>query len=168
MADWTRDADVPYVGKSGEQITFVDFTPTIDTAAYGANQVLFATAEVANALARSDGKGKIDSLVVIDRDDEGIAFDLYVLDANVALGTINENPSISDDNAASILAVIPVATADYKDLGGAKVACLANLNRLIKAAAGSRSIYLAAMNGAGTPTFTAADDIRLRLGIING
>lgn len=166
MGDWTRDADVPFTGKSGVHIDFVDVTVTIDTGAYGAGQVLFATAVLSDALRLVNGKGKIDSLVVVDRDDEGIAFDLWLLSANVAIGTINEDPSISDDNAANLLGVIPVATADYKDLGGVKVAAFANLNRLIKAAAGTRDIYIAAVNGAGTPTFTAANDIRLRFGIV--
>ena len=111
--------------------------------------------------------GKIESLTVIDQDDQGQVFDVWVLDANVTFGTENSAPSIPDANAVYILGKIPVAAADYVDLGGVKVASIRNIGLPIKPVDGGTSIYVAVTNGTGTPTFIAAG-VKLRFGIVQG
>ena len=165
MADFAGDADIPFSGKNGANPAVVEVTLSLDTSAYASGDVLADTQVVTAALSIKNGKGVLQSVLLIDEDDQGAALDLYFLSADVVMGTENAAPSITDANARSILAVVPVATTDYKDLGGVRVANLAGLNRVLKAVAGTPDIYVAAVNGSGSPTYTASG-LRLRLGIL--
>lgn len=142
-------------------------TMSLDTNAYANGDVIAATQELPNAVKVIDGWGTIESLTVIDNDDQGQVFDVWVMDANVAMGTENSAPNISDADAVSILGRIPVAAADYIDLGGSKVASIRNIGLPIKPVDGGTSIYVAIVNGTGTPTYTAAG-LKLRFGIVQG
>jgi hypothetical protein len=144
-------------------LALVDVTLTADTGAMGANQIIADTQVVTNAMRVADYLGKLVSVSVIDEDDQGAALDLYFFDANVSMGTENEDVTISDANARSFLTKVAIATGDYTDLGGVRVAALGNLARLMKPATGTRNVYVAAVNGAGTPTYTASG-LKLRLG----
>ena len=144
-----------------------NLTLSLDTSIYANNDLLADTQELANAVKVNDGWGTIQSLTVIDQDDQGQVFDVWVLDSNVTFGTENSAPSISDANAVYILGKIPVAAADYVDLGGVKVASIRNIGLPIKPVDGGTSIYVAVTNGTGTPTFTAAG-VKLRFGIVQG
>jgi hypothetical protein len=136
----------------------------VDTAAYTAGDVLsdrVAVALVSKLAGARPVRGEITGITLLDKDDEGVALDLVVLDADVTIGTINGAPSISDANAEKIVAVVPVATTDYDDVGGSKVARPSFDPIPFESADGN--LYIGAINGAGTPTFTAATDLRLKL-----
>lgn len=143
-------------------------TLSLDTSAYASGDLLADTQELADAVKMNDAGGIIQSIVAIDADDQtASAYDVYILDSNVSMGTENSAPSITDANAAYILGKIAIATGDWNDLGGCKVASLRGLNLPIKPASGSTSVYVAVVNGAGTPTFTASG-VKLRFGICQG
>lgn len=144
-----------------------NLTLSLDTSIYANNDLLADTQELADAVKMIDAGAVIQSLTVIDNDDVGQVFDVWILDSNVTFGTENSAPTISDANAVYIQGRIPVAAADYVDLGGSKVACIRGLNLPIKPVAGGTSIYVAVTNGTGTPTFTASG-VKLRFGILQG
>lgn len=146
--------------------TYIDVTLSLDTSQYGIGDVLADTQVVTNAMRVNDGTGVLQSVTVIDQDDQKAAFYIYLLSANVVMGTENSLPSISDTNALQILGPpIAIAAADYFDLGGASVAGKDGLAKVVKPATGTRDLYVAVVNGSGTPTFTAAG-IKLRLGFL--
>ncbi len=145
--------------------TFIDVTLSLDTSIYASGDVLADTQVVTNATRVADLGGIVHSIEVIDKDDQGAALDIYLLDANVSMGTENSGPSISDANAASIMARIQVGTGDYYDLGGVKIADMTGLGRIVKPATGTRNFYVSAVNGTGTPTYTASGLV-LRIGIL--
>jgi hypothetical protein len=153
-----------FVHKIGA-VKIIPVTLSLDTSAYSSGDLLADTQAVAGAVRENDGTGILHSVTVIDEDDQGVAFDLYFLSANNTLGSENSAPSISDANARDILTRVPIAAADYTDLGGVKIAEVHGLNRLIQGASGSTSIYVAAVNGSGSPTFSASG-LKLRIGII--
>lgn len=148
------------VGNSG----VVAVTLSLDINAYGAGELLADTQEVVNAMRVASGTGGIHSIVLNDKDDQGAELYLVFLSANVSLGTENQAPSITDANADSILGIVPVYASDWVDLGGCRIATLTNVGLVIKAATGSTSFYIAAVNGAGAPTYSAAG-ITMRLGL---
>lgn len=152
-----------HIGEVSTPADVVSLVPVLDTGAYGDGDVLFATTAIPNAVRVTGGQAVLQSLALIDKADNGAAIDLYFFDSNVALGTFNVAPSISDANALKLLGVISIGTGDYKDVGGAKVATLRGLGLLLEAASG-RNLYVAA-TVAGTPTF-AADDITIRFGFL--
>lgn len=143
----------------------VDVTLSLDTSAYASGDVLADTQQVDAALRVSDGTGVLQSLMVIDQDDQKSAMTIYFLSANVTMGTENSAPSISDANAVNILGFVDIGTADYKDLGGVSVANVKGIGIPLKAVSATDDIYLAAVNGTGTPTYTASG-VKLRLGIL--
>lgn len=139
---------------------------TVDTSAYGANDLLADTQEIADAVDETGRPALLQSVTIIDTDDQtASAYDIYLLDQNVTMGTENSAPSISDTNAAAILGLpVAIASGDWKDLGGAKIAGKDGIGKLVKPARG-RSLYAAIVNGAGTPTF-ASGIIQVRFGFI--
>lgn len=161
----TLEAGENVVGQVGAPGDLVDVTLTLDTSAYTAGDVLADTQAIANAVRVSGGRATLRSVTVIDEDDQGAAFTLYFLRANNSLGTENAAPSVSDASARDILGFVDIATGDYKDLGGVRVACIKNVGLELEAAGGSTSLYVGAINGAGTPTFTAAG-LKLLLGML--
>lgn len=60
---------------------------------------------------------------------------------------------------------VPVATTDYVDLGGAAVACVRNVGLLCQAGGSTTSLYVAGVNGTGTPTY-GASDLVIQLGFM--
>lgn len=152
------------VASVGKTAVF-DVTLVLDTGAYAAGDLLFVTQQLNGILRVADGTGVIQAIQIIDQDDNGAAFDLYFLSANVSMGTINAAPSISDANAVNLHGPISVATTDYKDLGGVKVANIRNIGLPVKAVSGTDDLYIAGVNGAGTPTYTASG-IKLRISVL--
>lgn len=144
---------------------FFDVTLTLDTSAYTAGDVLSDTATLSNAFRMAGGRMQLVSLSVTDEDDQGVAFDIYFFDTNVSLGTKNSAPNISDANARTTIGRVPIATTDYADLGGVRIANVRNIGLLLEAAAGSRDLFIGTVNGAGTPTFTV-NGLKLRLGFL--
>lgn len=154
-----------HIGSIGGNTVLMDVTLSADTSIFASGDVIADTQQVANALRVNDGTGTLKSLVLIDEDDQGAAMDIYVFNGSGAMGTENSAPSISDANARNFLARIPVASGDWIDLGGVRIADLTALcGQVLKAASGTKDLYVAAVNGTGTPTFTASG-LKLRLGI---
>lgn len=151
-----------YVSGNG---SLVPYTLTLDTSgAYADGEVLSDTMRVKNCVRIPGGRCILHSLMVLDEDDQGAAFDLIFLDANYTIGTPNSAVSVSDINARSIIGRVSVGSGDYYDMGGCRIACLTALNLIMKAVPGDRDLYLATVSR-GTGTYTA-QGIKLRLGFL--
>jgi len=126
--------------------------------------VLADTQAMAN-IARANAKGMLlHSLVVVDQDDQGGALDLVFLRKNVSLGAENGAVAISDADAANIQGIISIAAADYKDLGGVRVATKTGVGLLLVPGAGTRTLYIGAVSQ-DAKTYTA-NGIVVRLGVL--
>lgn len=143
----------------------ITVTLSLDTSIYADGDVLAATQEIANAARAPSGRAILQSIHVLDEDDQGVAFDVIFLGADVAIGTENAAPSITDADARQILGMVRVGAGDYIDLGGCRIATLTGLGLPLEPAAGATSLYLGAITRGGTPTYTAAG-VSLRLGIL--
>lgn len=164
IATAASDTTTPLPVKGQAPITRL--TPTILTSAYTTGTVLFATTSIANLVPANDQPVVLESLFIVDKDDEGVAITLHFFSANVALGTAGSAPSISDADAASArLGSVDIATDDYKDLGGVKVASLKGIGLNLAPASGTRDVYVAA-TVTGTPTFTATSDLVFGFGVL--
>lgn len=153
------------VTTAGDDIRLVDVTMSLDTSAYASGDLLADTQAVTNAMKGADCLGTLHSIMVIDEDDQGAAFTIYIANGSGSFGTENSAPSITDGNARTMLGIVDVATGDYKDLGGVKVAFKSNIGMAVAPLAGGRDVYVAIVNGSGTPTFTASG-LKLRLGFL--
>lgn len=139
-------------------------TLSLDTSAYGSGDVIADTQVITDALRVVGGTGTLQSLHVYDQDDQKAAFTVYILRSNVSMGTENSPPSISDVNALEILGRVSIAVGDYQDLGGVSVAQGIFSPFVLKSADASRDLYVAVVNGTGTPTYMASG-IKIQFGI---
>jgi hypothetical protein len=143
-----------------------DLTLSLDTNAYADGDVLADRQALANVVGLPAGAGVVQSITLLDCDDQGQALDIVILDSDVSLGTENAAVSIGDADAAKIIAIVEVAADDYIDLVNSQVACKDNLGIAFKCAAGDTSLYIGAISR-GTGTYTAAG-IKMRIGILQG
>lgn len=135
-------------------------TPVCDTSAYTAGDVLFPTTAITIASGVQAARGTIRFAGVLDKDDQTAqAISLWFMRSNVALGTANSAPNISDTNAEEIIGKVTVTTSD--DLGGCKLGQADGLSLPFELSSGT--LYVAATT-AGTPTQTASG-IVLRIGL---
>lgn len=144
----------------------ITFTPTLDTAIYASGDTLFVATALSGVTRANDERALLQSIAVIDKDDQKPALRLVFFSASVAFGTLNAAPSISDADAANYLGHVDIAAADYVDLGGVSVACAKGINLLLESVSGATSVYIAAMLTAGTPTHTASGLV-FRLGVVH-
>jgi hypothetical protein len=152
---------------------FVRFNLSLDTSAYSDGDTLAETQEVPDVFLEANGKTMLVSLLLNDKDDQGVALDLVFLRSNVSLGTENSAPSITDGNADEIIGIINIASSAWIDLGGCRVATgtpssayVTGLPLLLTSEpSDSRSVFVAAITR-GAPTYTAAG-ITVKMGLID-
>ncbi len=130
-----------------------------DTSAFANGDVIADTQLVSNVFRENDGKGMLESVTVFDADDQtAYDFDVYILRANVSMGTENAAISITDANAvaAELKRVVFTGSTDAGDLINSKMYQKAALGIPVRAALSSRDLYIAMVCRTGTPTHTAA------------
>lgn len=141
-----------------------DILPVLDTNAYGDGDVLFAPVEISDITPGARVPILLQSVFVVDESDQGAAFDLHFYRSRVTLGSLNGAPSITDADQRAYQGRVQIASGDYYDMGGSKVADLANIGKLLASDENSRSLWVAGISrGAGT---YAASGLRLRLGFL--
>lgn len=140
---------------TGAKTKTVDLTFSLDTNIYASGDVLADTQVLAGAMRMRDLTGVLSGFTLFDEDDQGIELDVVFLSANVSIGTENAAVSVTDANAREILGIVNVASSDWKDLGGVRVATVRNVNLPIKPASQTQDVYVALITR-GTPTHTAS------------
>lgn len=130
-------------------------TLSLDTSIYASGDVLADTQEITACVPTPGGRAVIHSIVLNDKDDQGQALDIVFLNTNVSIGTENAAVAVSDTNADQILGIISVASGDWIDLGGCRVATKTNVALVVEAGSGLTSLFIAAISR-GTGTYTAS------------
>jgi hypothetical protein len=132
-------------------------TLSLSTDQYADGDVLAATQAVANAFV-NNRPAILQSIRLLDADDQAGALDLVFLSANVAIGTENSAVSVTDANAAKIMTVVEIAAADYVDMINSQVVAKngsdSGMGVLLQADA-ANSLYIAAVSR-DTKTYTAS------------
>jgi hypothetical protein len=146
-------------------VDFIDVDLVTDTDATADNGVISNPVEIANAVSVNAGTSILQSVQLIDDDDDGAIIDLVFTQVSTNLGTVNGAIDAADSVAASILGVVSITS--YFDGIAWQIAQKTNIGLVLKAAASTKSIYVGAINrNGGAVTKTAADDLHLRLGIV--
>lgn len=160
----TPGATEVHLGEVGGNTAIIEVTLSLDTNIYASGDVLADTQEAATAVRVAAGKAILQSIVVVDKDDQGQAMDIVILETNVTLGVENAAVSISDANAVEICGIFNVSSGDYVDMGGVQVATLTNIGAVVQAGTASTSLYVGAISR-GTGTYSASGVI-VRLGLL--
>ena len=169
---------------SKNKYNIITVTPTVSTNAYAADDVLFTSCEIPNAVLGEGGVSKLVRMYVLDTDDQASSEQDDVLyfftEKSTAFGTINATADISvaDIKAAGICGYL-LQDGDQafssNDLDNATITQVFSAagpnepnNNLIylKAAPGSTSVYChAILRSSTTPDYTNADALKLILHI---
>lgn len=147
-------------------VDLIDVTLTTDDEAHGNNDVIAQSIEIPNAVAVEGGSAIIQSIMILDEDDEAPSIDLIFQTDNTALASDEgEIVNISDENARDILGFVNVS--NYTDLLNCQVGIKTNIGLVVKAASTTKSIFVHAVNrSGGTYTPAATTDLKMKIGII--
>lgn len=152
---------VPISTRSAPYLKAVTFS--VDTSALAAGDVAADTQLITDCTPANDQAVTLLSFSISDESDQA-SVDMRVVffNADVALGTENSAPSITDTNSRNIIGFIDIAAADFVDFGGVRVATLTGKIMGLVPVAGSRSVAIGLQIKGGTPTFTS-DAVRMNL-----
>ena len=146
-------------------VDLIDIDLLTDTAAIANNQIISDYVEIPYAVSESGGSCILQSITLLDDGDQGAAMDLVFATADTDLGVLNQAVSDDDAGAGGILGF--VSLSNYFDGVAWKLATKTNIGLVLKAAAGSTSIYVAAVNRSGADVdYVATDDLHLRIGVV--
>jgi hypothetical protein len=152
-----------FMGATAGLSSVVDVVLSLDTNAYATGDLLANVQELRDCMRKPRATGVLQSIAVIDRDDQGGALDLAVLNIGTSWGTENAALNVSDAISAKILHIESFAAVDYVDLVNSKAASRGNLGVVVKGD-DNGSLWIAAISR-DSKTYTAAG-IELRLGFL--
>lgn len=135
---------------------------TVTAAAYTAGDSIGGKLTLAGAVAAPGGSSLLQSVMLLDRANQKPQGTLLIFDSNPTAATLTDKTAfVFSTDDLKVTAAVPVVTADWVTINGKAVATLANIGRLVKAAAGQTTLY-AAFVTTSTPTFAATTDVQMR------
>lgn len=141
-------------------------TPTISTGIYASGDAIGGKLTFANAAASAGAGGRIVKVVIVDNDGEEAAIDLVLFDQDFTATADQAAFDPSDADLANCLGYIDILAADYASFVSNSVAARTDNSRLpfpFKLSTGT-SLY-GQMVVRGTPTYTADDDLTIKIEI---
>ena len=146
-------------------VEIFSITPTTYAGAVGDNNVIFADHEIENFAMEDGGKGIIQSIVILDDDDNGAAMDIFIHTRSGAVGTEGSAVSVTTSVLIqSIKGVIPITT--YSDGINWQIGHKENIGTVIDCTSSSRSVFLTAVNRSGGSKTYTASGLVLKIGVI--
>tara|TARA_R110002020_G_scaffold90061_5_gene219572 strand:- start:4012 stop:4578 length:567 start_codon:yes stop_codon:yes gene_type:complete len=147
-------------------------TPTLETSAYAAGDVLFNSVAIPDAVREDGGCSKLLAVFLRQDPTTNVSMELIFSENAVTFGTVNQSAGAGDSTikAGNILGYIScdaeIATTNYIDNSEIKRVCHTRSDAensfpqsdpmLLQAASDSTSVYFAALGG-GTVTYGADD-----------
>lgn len=150
-------------------IRTVSKTLTVDTALMAAEDLIADKVTIAGSeISRSGRASILQSLTIFDASDQAAALGIILFKSDPTNTTFTKNAafSIHANDEAKVCGLIKVAATDYFATSAKQMACIQNLAIPIQLS-DEEKLY-AAVVSAGTPTYAAADDLRLHFGFMGG
>ena len=145
-------------------VDLIDVDPTSEAASNADGDVIFTFTEIPNCVSVEAGSCLLHSVQLLDDDDIGGKIDLVFQTDSTTLGTIGAAVSESDANAGDILGFVTLET--YFDGINWQMSSKTNIGLVLKAAASTKSIWVAGVNRNGGAVTNTANGIHLRIGVI--
>lgn len=140
----------------------ISVTPTITAGAYHAKDAVGGLLTFANAVRVSAGKSILNTVTIIDNDDEKAGLELWLYNADPTASSDNAALDPTDANLAKCVGVVPISSADYFSANDNGVACVRGVGLQFYCA--GTSLY-GQLKCTGTPTYTATNDLTVVLAI---
>lgn len=138
----------------------VTVTPTISTSAYATGDAVGGLLTFASAVESAASAATLDSVTIIDKDQELATFDLVLFDQTFTAASDNAVFAPSDADLANCIGVVRVS--DYANFSTNSVATRTNVGLGIKLTGTSLFGQLVVR---GTPTYTATSDLIVKVAI---
>ena len=145
-------------------VDLIDVDPVCEAASNADGDVIFTFTEIPNAVSVDGGSCLLHSVQLLDDDDNGGKIDLVFQTDDTTLGTIGAAVSETDANAGDILGYVQLET--YFDGINWQMSSKTNIGLVLKAAAATKSVYVAGVNRNGDAQTATAAGIHLRIGVI--
>lgn len=151
----------------------VTLIPVTDTSIYAdGDQIGLGASEVTNCLRAPWCLATLESVTIIDKAKQKSKLDIHFFSAAPTLANVNNAaPDITDANAiATYLGRIAVLDTDYVDFANQSVASKLALGLVVAGKKlntqdkDTKSLY-AIVVSRGTPTYTAAADLMIKIGV---
>ena len=150
-----------------KRVTTLIATPAISAAAaYTAKDAIGGLITFTNAAFADVGSGIIHSLTVVDNDSEEAPLQVHLFNQTFTASADNAIFSPSDADLNKFIGVVGVVDTDYFPLDDNSVATVTGLNLPFNLVSGGTSLFAQIATETGTPTYTAATDLTIRLGIV--
>lgn len=151
-------------------VDLIDVTLTTDAEAHADNDVIAQSIEIPYAVAVSGGSAIIQSIMLLDEDDEAPTVELLFSQVNTAI-TNDEGEAIGnsvgdlDATFRSFLGAVTVSS--WSDLVDSQIGVKSNIGLVVKAASDTTSIWVHCINrSGGTYTPAATTDLKMRIGVV--
>lgn len=155
------EAHVPTRTSSNQRLRRVTITPTVDTSAYAAGDLVGGKLTFGDALFGIEGaSGLLQTAQLTDAGQQDAALDLLLFEADPASTSFTDNAAFGVDAADRTKICARITLATYLALDDVSVARADNLALPIMGI--SNSTLYGALVSQGTPTY-AADDLTLAL-----
>lgn len=133
--------------------SLITLTPTLDSGAYAAGDVLFVPVELTDVAKDTKGLATLRTLVVLDGADQKQDIDLLFFSESPGdIGAANAPLAMSDAEAAFLVGHIRIAAADYVS-GNANAYATKLMEFLVGCKVKSTSVWVAGVCRGGTPTY---------------
>jgi hypothetical protein len=155
-----------HIGQVSGHSTVVTVSPTVDTAIYASGDLMGGKLTLASAARVAGGTGMIHSLTIVDQDNEKAALDIVFFESDPTGTTFTDQAAldVADADMLNVVGVVSVSASDYVSFVDNAVATLRNIGLSFKLDSGT-SLF-AAIVSRGTPTYTAATDVQVKVGIL--
>jgi hypothetical protein len=141
-----------------------DLVLTTDTSAYADGDVLAATQEIPDVFVDNAGEAILQSVVVLDHDNQAGALDLVFMSSGMNIGVENAAACITGNILRHVCGVLEVVDTNYVDMGGTQMATFGfnDTGFMVSGGPGSRSLHVAAISR-DTKTYSATG-LELKIG----
>lgn len=151
-------------------VDLIDVTLTTVAAAIADNEVISQSIEIPYAVPVNGGSAIIQSIMLLDEDNEGPIVELLFSQVNTAITNAASEAignSVADLDATFRSFLGKATVSDWTNLIDAQMAVKTNVGLLVKAASDTRSIYVHCINRSGANyTPAATTDLKMRIGIV--
>ena len=148
-------------------VDVITLTPDTATEACSDGEVIFQADEIPNIVAVNGGTCIIQSIGVLDDDDHGGTIDIVFMDTTGLLDAGDDGGTIDAADGVIPDAILGVVTiSNYFDGINWKYGHKENIGLVLKAAAATKSIYVAAVNRSGGALTWTAAGLRLKFGVV--
>jgi hypothetical protein len=138
--------------------------PAISTSIYATGDALGGKLTFENAVG-AGGAGVLHAVTLVDLDKELAEVDLVLFDQDFTASSDNAVFDPTDADLANCIGVIKVRSSDYASFNDNAVACVTGVGLAFEGSGGTRNLY-GQLVVRGTPTYTAASDIRVRITVL--